>query len=263
MQPSIYEFTSGTTPLLISIPHAGTGVPEAIGRRLTPAAQALPDTDWHLDRLYEFVTGLGAAKLVATHSRYVVDLNRPPDDTRLYQTASTGLIPEMQFNGANIYRGDAPNAEERGRRLEQFYEPYHAKIRETLEITKSRFGFAVLFDAHSIRSRVPRLFEGRLADLNIGTNGGASAAESLATAAIDTCQSSDYTTVVNGRFKGGHITRYYGQPEAGIHAIQLELAQRNYMDEDGSNQFDEAKACALNEHVLRPLIKALIEWTPA
>jgi N-formylglutamate deformylase len=262
MTAPMYKFTPGTTPVLVSIPHAGTAMQESIRRRLTPSAQSLPDTDWHLDRLYEFVTDLGAAKLVAMHSRYVIDLNRPPVDERLYDSPTTGLMPSVQFDGNPVYiDGAAPQQAERSSRIESYYRPYHDRMATVLTEMRRQFGFAVLFDAHSIRSRVPRLFDGDLPDLNMGTNCGQSADESLESALLAICQRSPFSTVVNERFRGGYITRHYGNPTQGIHAVQLEMPLRLYMHEDERLAFDAARASQLLPTLIA-WVEALIAWRP-
>jgi N-formylglutamate deformylase len=230
----IYRLIPGTTRLLVSIPHAGTYVPPAIAARMTPAARALPDTDWHVDRLYEFLVEMGATVLIATHSRYVVDLNRPADDGALYPgLKGTGLCPVETFDGHPIWQPrHAPTAAEIAERVASYWQPYHACLRAELSELRFRHGGAVLWDAHSIRSHLPRLFPGDLPVLNLGTNDGRSCDPDLAARllgyalGVPRC-----TAVLDGRFKGGYITRAYGDPASGINAVQLELAQRSYMDE--------------------------------
>lgn len=226
-----YDFHRGDLPLLVSIPHDGHELPPNIADRMTPTARALPDTDWHVRRLYEFAADLGCSVIAARYSRYVVDLNRPVDDANLYpgQTA-TGLCPTMTFFGEPIYTSDyAPAVADRVRR---YWQPYHDRLRQALKEARQRHGYALLWDAHSILSRVPRLFDGRLPDLNLGTNGGASCSPAIEAALVDVLRSqSAYSWVANGRFRGGYITRHYGDPANNIHAVQLELAQCNYMDE--------------------------------
>lgn len=260
MEP--YRFMPEKSPLLVSIPHAGTYVPEAIRARMTEPARALPDTDWHVDRLYDFVQELGAACLIATHSRYVIDLNRPPDNTALYAGSTTGLVPETLFDGSPVYLpGQAPDAAEQAERLIRYHQPYHERLALELAEHRARFGYALLFDAHSIRSEVPRLFDGRLPDLNLGSNDGRSAAPDLQQRAFDVCAASDYSAVLNGRFKGGYITRHYGDPTAGVHALQLELAQATYMDEAQPYRLLEARAERLRG-LLRELLGSLLDWRP-
>ena len=262
MEP--YRFTQGTAPLLVSMPHVGTHVPPEIADRMTDEARPLPDTDWHVDRLYDFLGDLGVSVLAATHSRYVIDLNRPPDGKPLYPGASeTELCPTSTFDEAPIYRpGAAPEPDEIAARREALWRPYHARLSRTLEILGRRHGVAVLWDAHSIRSRVPRFFDGRLPDLSLGTGGGVSAAPGLIERVSEAADSaaSGYSRVVDGRFKGGYITRHYGAPEAGVHALQLELSQATYMDETPPYRFREDLAAGTRP-VLRCLLEAVIAWT--
>lgn len=238
----VYHFQRGSTPLLISVPHDGRAVPYEMDRRMTAAGKALPDTDWFVAKLYQFAAELGASLLVANFSRYVVDLNRSSDDAGLYPgQVKTGLCPEQMFSGEAIYADHGVTAEERAARVERYWQPYHDKVRDTLDALHAQFGYALLWDAHSIPSRVPRLFEGELPELNLGSNDDASCSVAAARAVMDVAEASDYTAVQNGRFKGGFITRHYGEPGRGYHALQLEIAQRAYMDEDAV-RFDEEKA---------------------
>jgi N-formylglutamate deformylase len=226
----------GSTPLIISVPHAGTALPPALLAQLTPLAQSLPDTDWYVDRLYDFAGELGAALLVARYSRYLVDLNRPPDDTALYQGAtSTGLCPTLSFSGHALYAQGADyalGAAEVQERRALYWQPYHDALHALIAATCARHGYAILLDAHSIRSEVPRLFAGRLPDINIGTNDARSCSAALIAAvrALLAAQG-ERSWVIDGRFKGGYITRHYGDPAQGVHALQIELAQRSYLHE--------------------------------
>ena len=257
-----FRFRRGRTPLLISMPHAGTYVPPELVHRFSPEARALPDTDWHLEDLYDFADEVGAGKLVATHARYVIDLNRPPDDKPLYEGAdNTELCPTTTFDRAPIYlKGDVPGREEIGRRIETYWRPYHDKLAAELHALKDRFGVAVLLEAHSIRSRVPRFFEGRLADLNLGSADGASADAAFTERLFELCQrAAGFAAVLNGRFKGGYITRAYGRPADGIHAAQLELAQCTYMEEEPPFLFVPERAEKLRP-VLRSLVEDMIAW---
>jgi len=232
----------GTAPLLVSLPHDGTRVPDDIAARLTDAARRVPDTDWHVARLYDFAKELGASVIVPVHSRYVVDLNRPEDDVSLYPGQNTtGLCPAAMFSGAPVYReGLEPPPDEVRRRVEAFWRPYHAALRDELERIRGEHGRAVLWEGHSIRSVVPFLFDGRLPDFNLGTAGGASCSPALQERLAGVLEGQrDYSFVVNGRFKGGYITRHYGDPANGIDAVQLELAQLNYMDEDSFEYLPE------------------------
>ena len=256
MQP--FDFTPGEGPLLISMPHVGTHVPDDIAARLTPVARDLPDTDWHVDRLYDFLGSLDVPVLKATHSRYVADLNRPSDGGALYPgQAGTGLVPATTFAGEALYDpGRETNPAECRERVGPYWRPYHEALAGELARIRDEHGYAILWDAHSIRSHVPRLFEGRLPDLNFGTGGGATADPRLAAGLIQIAEGQDdYSVVLNGRFAGGYITRHYGDPEAGIHAVQLELSQITYMQEDPPYAFDEDRA-----ERLCPLLRRLVKW---
>jgi N-formylglutamate deformylase len=246
----------GIAPLLISLPHDGTAVPDDIAARLTDSARRVPDTDWHVARLYGFSRHLGASILVPKHSRYVVDLNRPPDDVSLYPGQNTtGLCPVVQFSGEPVYRErQQPSPEEIRARVERYWRPYHAALAGELARLRELHGRAVLWEGHSIRSVVPFLFEGRLPDFNLGTAGGASCAPALQQRLLDALSAQTaYTHVANGRFKGGYITRHYADPENRIDAVQLELAQHNYMDE---GSFDYLPQRAANT---QKQIRALLE----
>lgn len=227
----VFSFKPGTTPLLISIPHDGRKLMPGQDERMTTHGKAIPDTDWFVKDLYAFASDLGASIIAANYSRYVVDLNRPATDDQLYAgQVSTGLCPLQTFAGDDIYvAGEIVSAVEQAERVQQYWRPYHDEIRATIGRLKCEFGYALLWDAHSIASEVPRLFPGVLTDLNIGTNGGASCSEACESAVMEAARISEYSSVLNGRFRGGFITRHYGDPEQGVHAIQLELSQRCYM----------------------------------
>jgi N-formylglutamate amidohydrolase len=251
-----YTFHSGNTPLLISVPHEGTRVPDDIAASMTQAGRSLPDTDWHVGRLYDFGAELGAAMIIADYSRYVVDLNRPADDTTLYEgQLTTGLCPTQTFAGQDIYKSDATIDTQR--RVRHYWQPYHDKVRTTLEALRAEHGCALLWDAHSIASRVPSLFDGELRVLNIGTWDGRSCSRVIEDAVAGVADASPYDAVVNGRFKGGYITRRYGRPEQGVHALQLELAQRAYMDE-ATQRYAEKNALQLRD-TLRDMLSTILE----
>ncbi len=248
---------TGELPLLISVPHDGRHVPEDIRARMTAAGLALPDTDWHVARLYDFARDLGASMQVANYSRYVIDLNRSPADEALYPgQLVTGLCPEQTFAGETIYVDGGVDDEEKTRRVAVFWRPYHERIEATLAAMRNEHGFALLWDAHSIASAVPRLFDGELPELNIGSNDGASCPTSIETAVADAAAASAYSTVVNARFKGGYITRHYGDPSNRVFALQLEIAQRSYMDEP-ARAFDQEKAARL-QVTLRRMLEAFV-----
>ncbi len=235
-----FDFIAGNIPLLVSIPHAGTEIPADIAARMTPKALQLQDTDWHLPKLYDFLQGMGASVLVARWSRYVIDLNRPETDTNLYPGQdTTGLIPTDSFDKLPLYLpGQVPQAPEVAQRLEQYWRPYHTQLRAELDRLLQIYPLVALWDAHSIASEVPRFFAGKLPDLNFGTADGKSCAPEMLQAVVQAMQATQlmqrpeqFTLAVNGRFKGGHITRHYGNPALGVHAIQLEMCQSCYMDE--------------------------------
>lgn len=235
----------GSAPLLISLPHDGSFIPAEISARMHLAARRSPDTDWHVARLYEpLAAALGASVLKPRASRYVVDLNRPADGHALYPgQRETGLVPTVGFDGEPLYLdGDMPDAAEVQRRVNEYWQPYHDALALELARLHGEHGRVVLWEGHSIRGRVPMLFEGRLPDLNLGTARGASCTSTLQ-ARLQSCLAaqSRFTVAVNGRFKGGYITRHYGRPDAGVQAVQLELVQFNYMDE-ASFEYDEARA---------------------
>lgn len=242
----VYSFTAGDAPLLISIPHDGRELMPGQADTMTAAGRRLPDTDWHVRRLYEFASGIGANVIAANYSRYVIDLNRPPSDDALYAgQLSTGLCPYRTFAGDDIYRSGARvPATEQALRVKRYWQPYHERIAAELARLRDTFSCALLWDAHSIAARVPMLFDGVLPDLNIGTDNGRSCAPALAQAVMQAAESSTYSAVLNGRFRGGFITRNYGKPEQNIHAIQLELAQHSYMDEKDL-RYDAVRAAML------------------
>ena len=252
-----FDFHAGTTPLLISIPHDGRLVPTAIADRLTARARELPDTDWHVRKLYAFSKSLGASVIAANYSRYVVDLNRSDTDEALYEgRIGTGLFPAETFDGEGIYLDAASlDAEEKRRRVDDYWRPYHDKIESALDELKERFGYALLWDAHSIRSQVPSLFDGLLPELNFGANDGRSCASDVIEAVVRAA-GQQYTVVLDERFKGGYITRQYGRPGLDVHAIQLELAQRCYMDED-TRKFDDQLSAQL-QTVLTSVLTAYL-----
>lgn len=261
MIASPVSILQGHTPLVISIPHAGTRLTQAVEDGLVPEARDTPDTDWHIPRLYEMATGLGATLVAGQYSRFVIDLNRPEDDQPLYSGATTGLYPAILFDGAPLYAaGKQPSAVERALYLEQIWRPYHQALRQAVDIARERFGYAILWDAHSIRSRLPMLFEGPLPDFNLGTFNGASCAADLAQRLESICASAEgYTHSLNGRFKGGHITRHYGKPDADIHAVQLELAQCTYMDETRPFAYREDRATSV-QRVIERLLGETLTW---
>ena len=255
----VYSYREGESPLLVSVPHDGRLVPDGQRERMTAKSLSLPDTDWHVARLYDFATDLGASLIVANYSRYVVDLNRPSDNAALYDGQhATGLCPRYSFSGQPLYVDDRPVASEDVEgRIATYWRPYHDKLAASLAELKARHGYALLWDAHSIASRVPRLFDGELPVLNIGTWDERSCGTCVSAALLDVAESSPYTAVLNGRFKGGYITRHYGSPENDVHAVQLEIAQRAYMNEE-SGAYSPVEARRLQD-TLRALLGTFSE----
>lgn len=260
----LHEIARGDAPLVIDVPHAGTHIPSELLARLTPAARACPDTDWHVEKLFGFARGTGATLVVATHSRYVVDLNRDPSGAALYPGAdNTELCPSRTFADEAIYAaGDAPGVAEVAARRAEYFAPYHATLAAEIERVRARHGYAILLDAHSIRSEVPRFFAGRLPDLNLGTADGASCAPAFQhAAALVLAGAAGFSSVVNGRFKGGYVTRHYGAPARGVHTLQLETAQACYMDESPPYSWDANRAARLMT-LLGRLVDALLATQP-
>jgi len=253
------EVTAGQGPLLLAQPHGGLEIPDAIFARLNPLGQARADTDWHISRLYADL--IDDVSIVSTPiHRYVIDANRDPADQSLYPGQNTtNLCPTTTFDGDDIYiTGQAPAPDEIQQRQQRYHQPYHDALREQLERIHQRHGFAILYDCHSIRSLVPYLFNGKLPDFNIGSNSGASCDSVIETAVRGICDTAEnYSVVSNGRFKGGWTTRHYGQPEKGVHAIQMELSQCNYMQEQPPWQFDEGKAGQLRV-ILAAILQSLV-----
>jgi N-formylglutamate deformylase len=251
-----FDLHRGTSPLFVSLPHDGTQLAGELAQRIAPAARRVPDTDWHVSRLYAFARELGASVITPRYSRYVVDLNRPPDGASLYPGQNTtGLCPVLRFSGEPIYLpGQEPTADEIRARVERFWRPYHEALAGEIARIRSAHGRVVLWEGHSIRSVVPFLFDGRLPDFNLGTANGASCSAGLQQRLVSELESQqDYSFVVNGRFKGGYITRNYGNPAGGIDAVQLELAQLNYMDEE-TFAYEDGRATSLQK-----VIRALLE----
>jgi N-formylglutamate deformylase len=260
----VYTLHRGSTALLISFPHVGTAIPPDQQHRYTPRALQVEDTDWFLDRLYGFAAELGATLVVPRHSRYLIDLNRSSDNRPMYPGQNnTELCPTRHFTGEPLYReGQAPDEGEVQRRVQRYWQPYHDALRDELAELKAAHGHAVLFDAHSIKSELPWLFEGTLPHLNVGTVQGRSCAATLRAAVAAVFESqTGFSHVVDGRFKGGHITRHFGQPAQGVHTVQLEMCWRAYMDETPPYRWHEARAAQVTP-LLRQLVQALLAWRP-
>ncbi|HEV7159165.1 MAG TPA: N-formylglutamate deformylase [Caulobacteraceae bacterium] len=267
--PGWLSVRRGAAPLIVSIPHAGTAIPPHLKGRFVSHWLARRDADWWVDELYAFAADLGATVIATALSRSVIDVNRDPSGASLYPgRATTELCPTTTFDGQALYRkGHAPDAAEIAVRRRLFFEPYHQALAEEAAWTRDRHGAVVVYDAHSIRSRAPRLFDGELPHFNIGTNDGASCAPELTAAVEVACASSNLSRVTNGRFKGGFITRYHAAPETGVHAVQMELACRGYMGEpDGDPAEDtwpppfDADRAAPMVSVLRNVLSACLEF---
>ena len=228
-----FTLQQGSVPLLISIPHLGTELPAEFAAGMSDTAPLKQDTDWHLDRLYGFAAGMGASVLQAKVSRYVIDLNRPPSGESLYPgQTTTGLCPTETFRGEPLYgEAGAPDAAQQADRLARYWRPYHDALRAELDRLKAQHGAVLLWDAHSIASVLPRLFDGKLPDLNFGTADGRSCDPAIIDSVLAEVSATRFSHVLNGRFKGGHITRQHGNPAQGIHAVQLEMTQASYMME--------------------------------
>lgn len=260
-EPPVFRKVPGNSPLLISIPHNGSHIPAELLDRMTEDGKSSRDTDWFLDRLYDLPESNQATILVANYSRYVIDLNRPRENTSLYPgQTKTGLVPTHCFDGAPIYLDGEPDLEEIEHRVQHYWVPWHRTLESELVRLRNEFGFAVLLDAHSIRSEVPRLFPGVLPDFNIGTNHGESCDPGLTNAVTEVLgKQSACSHVTNGRFVGGYITRHYGTPARNIHAMQIELSQVNYMDEIGL-KWDDAMAGRV-QPLIREILQAMLRWT--
>lgn len=228
---AVFEVTQGSSPVILGFPHTGTNVPADIYARLNDNGRILADTDWHIHDLYEGLLD-DVTTVRATFHRYVIDANRDPAGVSLYPGQNTtGLVPETDFGGLPIWKdGETPTEADIAARLRDFHAPYHAALAAEIERVKAIHGIAVLYDCHSIRSHIPFLFEGKLPDFNIGTDNGKTCAPAIEQATVSAMGSADgYTSILNGRFKGGWTTRHYGKPETGVHAIQMELAQSTHL----------------------------------
>lgn len=259
-----YTLHQGDSALLISIPHVGTTIPEVLKPVYSAAGLTVQDTDWHLDRLYDFAREMGATILCGEYSRYVIDLNRPRNDESLYPgKVTTGLCPTETFLGEDIYLpGQAPDAAQKTARVNEYWHPYHHTLMQQITRLRERHPHIVVWEGHSIKSHLPRLFDGKLWDLNLGTADGRSAATSVSDAVMHAAGSDGaYTSILNGRFKGGYITRHYGKPDQGVHTVQLEKCWSTYMHEDAPYDYAPAIAARL-QPLLRKMLQAAVDALP-
>ncbi len=258
--PEFFNYYRGESAILVSFPHDGTEFPPPIKRRLNRHGINNTDCDWHISELYQNVLSSDISRIKARFSRYVVDLNRPSDGGLLYPgRMETGICPLTTFDGIPIYLpGEQPGEYEIRTRIETYWQPYHDRLQSELKRIRDRHGYAILWEAHSIRGQAPELFDGELPDLNFGTAGGRSCGEMIIAPLVKYAgNASDYSVTFNGRFKGGYITRHYGEPEEGIHAIQLEINQNSYLVNSEQPEIHQEKALQLSR-----LLKALIELLP-
>lgn len=244
--PPWLQVHEGDAPLIVSFPHTGVELPDDLAGHFGSPWLARRDTDWWVHELYGFVHGLGATTVRSTISRSVIDLNRDPGGTSLYPgQPTTALCPLTTFDNQPLYRSDsAPDAAEIERRRRTYFAPYHAALAAQVARLRRRHATVVVYDAHSIRSRIPHLFAGELPQFNLGTAGRSGAVDtscdSALAAAVETlCRHSGMSWVRNGRFKGGWITRHYSDVPAGVHSLQMELACRGYMHEPEPACLDE------------------------
>jgi formiminoglutamase len=252
----------GQAPLIVSFPHTGIAIPEEFESRLVSVWRARKDADWWIDRLYDFAESLDATLVHTAISRTVIDVNRDPTGASLYPgQATTELCPISTFDGEPLYRDNGPDAAEIEDRRKGYFVPYHEALAAEIARLRARHDHVVLYDCHSIRSVIPRLFEGTLPEMNIGTNGGQSCDPALSKAIASLAAGSSFSHVVNGRFKGGWITRQYGRPGEGVHAVQMELACRSYMREPmgpvGEDNWPVAYEAAYAEPMRGLLLKML------
>jgi N-formylglutamate deformylase len=255
--------TPGDGPVVLGLPHTGTWLPDDISAALNDRGRALTDTDWHIDRLYADLLP-GATIVRATFHRYAIDANRPPDGASLYPGQNTtGLVPLTDFDGEPLW-DSPPDAQATQARRQAFHAPYHAALTAQMQRVRARHGVAILYDCHSIRSRIPFLFDGVLPDLNIGTANGASCAPRIAHEIAEICGKADgYSHVLNGRFKGGWTTRHYGRPTEGWHAVQMELAQSTHLASEAAPfAYDAIKAARLRP-VLTEILETLATLAPS
>jgi N-formylglutamate deformylase len=266
------EVHRGPAPLIVAFPHTGTEIPRELEPRLVAPWLARKDADWWVHLLYDFVPSLGATTVRTAISRTFIDVNRDPSGLSLYPgQPTTDLCPLTTFDGEALYLpGLSPDtAEIRSRRI-SYFDPYHATLRSEVDRLRHHHGAVVVYDAHSIRSSIPRLFAGQLPQYNIGTHDGASCDRALSGAVEAVCARSTPSHIVNGRFKGGWTTRHYGKPGEGVHALQMELACRSYMPEPleppGAHNWPpayDAVYASQTRGVLKQVLEACVSFVEA
>ncbi len=263
-KPLFLSHTSKSSPLVVSMPHTGSYIPDDITEKMTLTGKRAVDTDWHIHQLYQPVLDdIGCHWIAATHARYVVDLNRPADGAALYPGQDeTGICPVTSFDRQPLYKDGADQQIDIAGRIKKYWYPYHSELSRLIGEAVHQYGFAILWDAHSIKNRVPRFFEGKLPDLNFGTVDNTSATIAIENSLKSVAgRHSEFSHIFNGRFKGGYITRQFGMPDKNIFAVQLEMSQALYMDQDYPFTFLEGKADQIRP-VLEELLVKMMKWRP-
>ncbi|GAA0213442.1 hypothetical protein GCM10009123_20870 [Kangiella japonica] len=250
----VFDVETQDSPIIVSMPHHGQLIPFEVLKQMTPVALNSADTDWYLVQLYDFLDSMGISRINANYSRYLIDLNRDSSGEVLYKGAdNTELCPTSTFDRDALYEAGAePSDEEVARRVELYWKPYHQQLEQLIDQANEKFGYCLLFEAHTIQSHVPRFFDGQLPDFNFGTNEGITINQVLART-LEEFDTGEYSKIINGRFKGGYITRQYAKPDDNIYTIQLELSQATYLDEK-LRLFDHDKS-----HKVKAVIRQLLE----
>ena len=259
----LIEASAKAVPIIVSVPHSGTDFPPELEHDfLTEMRIRADDTDWFVHQLYNFVPDMGISLIHSRYCRWVIDLNRDPESKPLYDDGRiiTGLTPHSDFHGNEIYvsQDHYPNEEEINRRLALYYWPYYQKLEELLTERKAEFGQVLLWDAHSIRQFVPGIRKAHFPDLILGSNDRQSAKQGLIDIAMHNLDGFGFDLKHNDPFKGGHITRYFGNPGENVHALQLEMVKKLYMD-DNERIYDEQSAKKIKE-MLKQVFEGLLGY---